>query len=80
MNLLLYADLIETLIKFTEKKYENLNENQWDEICKECGDYGEVICCDTCSNVYHLDCIGLKEIPEGSWVCYECQGKLAHTR
>ncbi|MES1914832.1 MAG: hypothetical protein MHM6MM_006861 [Cercozoa sp. M6MM] len=37
--------------------------------CFRCGDGGEVVMCDVCSKVYHLDCARLKQLPEGKWMC-----------
>ncbi|XP_010142148.1 PREDICTED: PHD finger protein 21A-like [Buceros rhinoceros silvestris] len=34
--------------------------------------------CDTCSRVYHLDCLDppLKTIPKGMWICPKCQDQM----
>lgn len=34
--------------------------------------------CDTCSRVYHLDCLDppLKTIPKGMWICPKCQDQV----
>lgn len=42
--------------------------------CFVCKDGGEVICCDHCPLVFHLDCLDppLKEVPEGIWTCPQC--------
>nr|KAF6438648.1 PHD finger protein 21A [Molossus molossus] len=34
--------------------------------------------CDTCSRVYHLDCLDppLKTIPKGMWICPRCQDQM----
>ena len=34
--------------------------------------------CDTCSRVYHLDCLDppLKTIPKGMWICPRCQDQV----
>uniref|UniRef100_A0A1A8CSS8 PHD finger protein 21Ab n=1 Tax=Nothobranchius kadleci TaxID=1051664 RepID=A0A1A8CSS8_NOTKA len=36
--------------------------------------------CDTCSRVYHLDCLDppLKTIPKGMWICPKCQDQRSH--
>lgn len=41
------------------------------DICQICWDGGELIVCDNCPCVYHLECLGLKTIPEGKikWFC-----------
>eukprot|EP00742_Colponemidia_sp_Colp-10_P010775 GILJ01011869.1.p1 GENE.GILJ01011869.1~~GILJ01011869.1.p1 ORF type:complete len:1279 (+),score=240.48 GILJ01011869.1:198-4034(+) len=42
--------------------------------CNECKDGGDVLCCDRCPRVFHLDCLGLKEtdLPDGEWFCRYC--------
>lgn len=38
--------------------------------------------CDTCSRVYHLDCLDppLKTIPKGMWICPKCQDQVLFER
>ena len=35
---------------------------------------GDLLCCETCSAVYHLDCVDPKmsEIPDEDWFCSVC--------
>ena len=41
-----------------------------DEICFQCGCGGELIECDDCPRVFHLECISdLDVVPEGAWRC-----------
>eukprot|EP00736_Rhodelphis_marinus_P003464 Rmarinus@m.5516 len=47
-------------------------EDVHDSVCGECEFGGELLCCDTCTRSYHLECIGLKEIPEAFWQCHLC--------
>lgn len=37
-----------------------------------------MLMCDTCSRVYHLDCLEppLKTIPKGMWICPRCQDQM----
>jgi len=42
------------------------------EICVVCGLGGDILCCETCANVAHTKCAGLKEVPEGDWFCKLC--------
>ena len=47
-------------------------EDGLDDYCAMCGQRGLLVACDACSNVYHLECVGLKEVPEGEWKCPHC--------
>ena len=44
------------------------------EFCRTCKEGGELLCCDSCINSYHLRCIDppLDEVPEHSWTCPRC--------
>ncbi|CAI5734846.1 unnamed protein product [Hyaloperonospora brassicae] len=48
------------------------SEDQWDVDCSVCGLGGELLCCDGCPRAFHVNCIGLAEIPETEWFCNEC--------
>lgn len=37
--------------------------------CFLCNDGGDLVTCDICPHVYHLDCVGLKNLPKGMWRC-----------
>lgn len=43
-----------------------------------CRRSGQLLMCDTCSRVYHLDCLDppLKTIPKGMWICPKCQDQI----
>lgn len=36
---------------------------------------GDLLCCETCSAVYHLACVEppMEEVPEEDWVCTICK-------
>ena len=42
-----------------------------DDYCSRCGGAGELLCCETegCNRGFHLHCVGLASIPEGTWEC-----------
>ena len=44
------------------------------EVCRICMDGGELLCCDSCPNVYHIRCLEppLEEYPEHEWICPRC--------
>ena len=45
-----------------------------DEICEVCEKGGDLLCCDTCTLVFHLRCIRpkLQTVPKGKWSCPYC--------
>lgn len=49
------------------------NDNEVDAVCFVCTGGGEVLCCDTCTRVYHIECVGLRHAPRGEWSCHECK-------
>ena len=45
------------------------------ETCGKCRRLGDLLMCDntdTCREAFHLECIGLSEVPEGRWFCPHC--------
>ncbi|KAJ5121348.1 uncharacterized protein N7515_009309 [Penicillium bovifimosum] len=44
--------------------------------CSKCGDGGDLLCCDTCPNSYHYECLDPpldpKNPPKGDWHCPKC--------
>ncbi|XP_073072588.1 PHD finger protein 21A isoform X7 [Manis javanica] len=60
------------------------NEEHWpkgdihEDFCSICRKSGQLLMCDTCSRVYHLDCLDppLKTIPKGMWICPRCQDQM----
>lgn len=45
------------------------------ESCEACGDVGTLLCCDGCPLMYHPECVNLKRIPRGEWLCPKCTKK-----
>ena len=48
--------------------------DQHDELCRVCGEIGDVVCCDGCVSVYHGECAGFlnaSRLPD-IWYCPEC--------
>ena len=55
------------------KNYPQYQQTLTDDTCYECGKCGELICCDGCPHVFHLNCIGLVSFPDDDyWYCDEC--------
>ncbi|KAL5018857.1 hypothetical protein ScPMuIL_004579 [Solemya velum] len=48
---------------------------QYDDHCRACHKLGDLLCCETCSAVYHLTCVEppLQEVPEDDWLCNVCK-------
>lgn len=55
------------------------SEIEWDEYCYECQDGGNVMCCESCPQVAHYQCIGLRQAPKGDWWCKDCTIKRGAT-
>ena len=53
---------------------EESEEDEHMEFCRTCKEGGELLCCDSCNNAYHLRCVEppLEEIPDGEWTCHRC--------
>ncbi|XP_063759954.1 PHD finger protein 21A isoform X7 [Eleginops maclovinus] len=49
-----------------------------EDFCTVCRRSGQLLMCDTCSRVFHLDCLDppLKTIPKGMWICPKCQDQI----
>ncbi|KAL6461753.1 hypothetical protein MHYP_G00298980 [Metynnis hypsauchen] len=49
-----------------------------DDFCVVCRRSGQLLMCDTCSRVYHLDCLEppLRTVPRGMWICPSCQSQI----
>lgn len=48
-----------------------------DNSCAVCNKGGQLLMCDRCPNVYHMECCTppLAHIPRGTWVCEQCVAK-----
>lgn len=49
-----------------------------EDYCRKCGVGGELVLCELCPAVYHIQCMDppLTEIPEGEWFCPDCEGAI----
>uniref|UniRef100_A0A452J0G4 Histone-lysine N-methyltransferase NSD3 n=1 Tax=Gopherus agassizii TaxID=38772 RepID=A0A452J0G4_9SAUR len=49
--------------------------NKKDTVCQICESSGEslVSCEAECCRVFHMECLGLKSIPDGKFICMECK-------
>jgi hypothetical protein len=61
-----------------EKTIESMDSqeflNQHNDECDVCNLGGELLCCSTCTLVFHVDCVRprLEELPDGDWCCAYC--------
>ncbi|XVF64188.1 hypothetical protein PTKIN_Ptkin09bG0147900 [Pterospermum kingtungense] len=51
---------------------DNPFQHKNDELCSACRDGGDLICCDNCPSSFHVNCLGLKAVPDGDWFCPSC--------
>eukprot|EP00953_Heterococcus_sp_UTEX-ZZ885_P012860 7352-Heterococcus_DN1.PRE.1 len=55
---------------------EDIFPDSYPETCSGCNQHGDLLCCDSCNNAYHLECTRpqLKRVPEDGkhWICQEC--------
>jgi uncharacterized Zn finger protein (UPF0148 family) len=55
-------------------KREMRKHKEEENDCAICEEGGDLICCDSCSSVFHPLCLSppLLEVPEGDWFCPDC--------
>jgi hypothetical protein len=50
-----------------------------EDFCSACGGYGKFLCCESCPKSFHFACCyppyEEDELPEGEWLCKECETK-----
>ncbi len=58
----------------TTNRSSKKTSDEHNESCDVCDTGGDLLCCDTCSLVFHLKCIRpkLTNIPKGDWSCPQC--------
>ncbi|KAI4894062.1 hypothetical protein NFI96_019329 [Prochilodus magdalenae] len=68
--------LVDQFLATNRAREELMSEGvvQYDDHCRVCHSLGDLLCCETCSAVYHLDCVRppLREVPEEEWQCEVC--------
>lgn len=47
------------------------------DVCHTCKQYGELLCCDVCPLMFHLECLEMKHVPRGKWICGVCKEKIS---
>jgi hypothetical protein len=66
-----------------KKSYaERRSVDEHNEVCEVCETGGDLLCCDTCSLVFHLACIRpkLASVPKGEWSCAYCVLDVCNSR
>ena len=63
-----------------ELEEDQENEKEWDDSCFVCDKGGNVLCCETCTHVAHINCLGMKKPPQGDWHCEDCLVKQSQKR
>ncbi|ELK30265.1 Histone-lysine N-methyltransferase, H3 lysine-36 and H4 lysine-20 specific [Myotis davidii] len=53
-----------------------------ENVCQNCEKLGELLLCEAqCCGAFHLECLGLTEMPRGKFICNECRtGKVRYRR
>ncbi|OMO70783.1 Zinc finger, PHD-type [Corchorus olitorius] len=54
------------------KQHNLFQEDEADSVCSVCRDGGELVCCDGCPSAFHVNCLGLDQVPDGDWFCPSC--------
>ena len=46
-----------------------------DDHCRKCHKLGDLLCCDNCPSVWHLNCVDppISNIPTNEWICHICK-------
>ena len=68
---MIYAMQAKLFVLAWNAQLHNLNSFSY---CRKCKEGGELLCCDSCPNAYHLRCIEppLDEYPDHEWTCPRC--------
>lgn len=59
---------------FIVPEEDGCHEEEGEEVCRGCGDIGELLVCELCPAAWHARCAGLEHLPppEEPWVCPDC--------
>jgi len=52
-----------------------LGNIHYDDHCRICHRLGDLLCCETCPAVFHLECVEppMEDVPEEDWQCGVCK-------
>ncbi|GAB4824814.1 hypothetical protein Ancab_007684 [Ancistrocladus abbreviatus] len=65
------VSLHELSISLSKSRKFSTDEN--DDLCSICFDAGDLLCCDGCPRAFHIECIPLSSVPQGTWYCRYCE-------
>ena len=75
-KLKLMCQLTDNVMNLNLIREEIVNEGLFvsDDHCRRCGRMGDLLCCELCPAVYHLECLEppLTEVPDDEWLCPVC--------
>ena len=57
-----------------KKQSKSSSQDKHNEQCEICDQGGDLLCCDTCTLVFHVACVRPKihTVPKGKWSCAYC--------
>ncbi|CAG2105775.1 unnamed protein product [Medioppia subpectinata] len=74
--------LCDQFLTTTPAREDLVNEGiiKHDDHCRVCHKLGDLLCCETCSAVFHLSCLDppLIEVPNEEWICTVCRGNYVN--
>ena len=67
-----FSQMLNCLVEIT--RLSLYQEHVHEDYCAVCQRTGELLMCDTCNLVYHLQCLEppLNGVPQGLWSCPKC--------
>ncbi|XP_048576210.1 nucleosome-remodeling factor subunit BPTF isoform X2 [Nematostella vectensis] len=76
-RLTLLQRLSDLFLSSNSIREEIINEGmlESEDHCRSCGKMGDLLCCEICPGVYHLQCLKppLEQVPTGDWLCPVCE-------
>ena len=63
------------------KRKNGAKGDEHDDVCTCCNKGGTLMCCDSCSNAFHVACVRptIKGVPRGKWSCAFCLHEKGNT-
>ncbi|XP_065062653.1 bromodomain adjacent to zinc finger domain protein 1A-like isoform X2 [Rhopilema esculentum] len=69
-------DAIESDEEEDDEESEDEPADEHEDHCAVCEEHGDLLCCDSCSRAFHLNCVypPIRKVPRGDWSCQVCTG------